>query len=475
MNRAKSSEPNPNTSASCIAIILAAGKSTRMRSNIPKPLHPICGKPLSRHVIDTCKEAGVDRTVLIVGYQAEAVRNGIGEDVEYVLQTEQRGSGDAARCAEELLKDYKGDVLVIAGDAPLITVKTLRGLIDHHRKSRAAATMVTAILPDPTNYGRIIRDSNKRVTGIVEQKDGTPDQLSICECNPSIYCFQSPKLFEALREIQPNNNQGEYYLTDVIGVLARKGEIVETIQTDDIIEIMGVNNRVELAEAGRLLRERILRRHMLDGVTIVDPANTYIDKDVRIGQDTVIEPGSMILGCSVVGEKCTIGPNTKIVDSSIGDETLIHYSLVSNSKIHNHVKIGPFSNIRPNCEIMDHVKVGDYVEIKNSTLHESVSASHLTYLGDSEIGEATNIGAGTVTCNYDGVRKHRTVIGDHCFIGTHSTLIAPITIGSGAFIAAASPVNEDIPEDALAIARCRPVVKRDWAKKRRETYFKNKP
>lgn len=394
--------------------------------------------------------------------------------MEYALQKEQRGSGDAVRAAEELLKDYNGDVVVIAGDVPLITEKTIRSLIDHHRKSKAAATMVTVMLPDPTNYGRILRDTSKRVTGIVEQKDGTPEQLSIRECNPSIYCFQSPKLFKALAEIQPNNNQGEYYLTDVIGVLVSNGELVETIHTDDIVEIMGVNNRVELAEAGRLLRERILRRHMLDGVTIVDPVTTYIDMDVKIGQDTVIEPGSMILGGTVVGERCTIGPNTKILNSSIGDDTLIHYSLVTSSIIHNHVKIGPFSNIRPNCELMDKVKVGDYVEIKNSTLHESVSASHLTYLGDAEIGASTNIGAGTVTCNYDGVRKHRTVIGEHCFIGTHSTLIAPITIGSGAFIAAASPVNEDIPEDSLAIARCRPVVKHNWAKKRRETYFKDK-
>jgi bifunctional UDP-N-acetylglucosamine pyrophosphorylase / glucosamine-1-phosphate N-acetyltransferase len=470
--------PSPSTTEragrpDCAAVILAAGKSTRMKSRLPKPLHPLCGLPLSRHVVEACRAAGVFRTVVVIGHEADAVRLGLGDDLEYALQEQQRGTGDAARAAENALSGFDGTVLVLAGDVPLLRTETLQRMIEHHRATGASATLLTAFLDDPTGYGRIVRKADGTVARIVEHKDATAEERAIKEWNPSIYCFQTRDLFAALRDVQPNNVQGEYYLTDVIGLLAAGGRRVEAVSTDDPREVLGVNSRVDLAEVGRILRERILIDLMLSGVTITDPVSTYVDAGVTVGQDTTIEPQTYLHTGTTIGEDCRIGPMTRIVNSRIGTRTRVIASQIVDCEVGSEVQIGPFANLRPGCRLADKVKIGDFVELKNATLGEKVSASHLSYVGDAEVGAGTNIGAGVVTCNYDGVRKHRTTIGKGVFIGTNATLIAPVTIGDGAYVAAGSPINEDIPEDALVIARSRPTVKPDWAKRRRETYKKD--
>jgi bifunctional UDP-N-acetylglucosamine pyrophosphorylase/glucosamine-1-phosphate N-acetyltransferase len=455
-------------SSECAALILAAGKSTRMRSRLPKPLHPLCGIPLTRHVIRACRLAGIARVVVVVGHEAEAVKAGLGDDVEYVFQKEQRGSGDAVRACYPLLKDYRGMTLVLAGDVPLLRPETLSTLIQHQKETGAAASLLTAFLDDATGYGRIVRGSDGSVEKIVEHRDATPEERAIKEWNPSIYCFQSQSLFAALQEVRSDNTQGEFYLTDVIGILRQHSQRVEAIPLPDSSEALGVNTRVELANVAAILRQRILHRLMLSGVTITDPATTYVDLDVQVGQDTTLEPQTFLHGQTVIGEGCTIGPFTRICDSLIGDNSVVVSSQIVRSQIGNGVRIGPFANVRPGCKLADHVKIGDFVELKNATLAERVSASHLSYIGDAEVGEETNIGAGVVTCNYDGIQKHRTIIGKRAFIGTHTTLIAPVSVGDGAFIAAGSPINQDVPEDSLAIAREKMSIKPDWAKRWRE-------
>jgi bifunctional UDP-N-acetylglucosamine pyrophosphorylase/glucosamine-1-phosphate N-acetyltransferase len=357
---------------------------------------------------------------------------------------------------------------VLAGDVPLLRAETVKRLLDHHHATKASATLLTAFLEDATGYGRIVRQPDGTVARIVEHRDATPEERAIGEWNPSIYCFEASELFDSLQHIQPNNVQGEYYLTDVIGLLVEQGKRVEAVSTEDADEVRGVNNRVELAEVGRILRERILRDLMLSGVSITDPAATYVDVGVQVGQDTTLEPQTFLYSGTIIGEGCKIGPFTRISNSRVGNDTTILASQVFNSEVGSHVKIGPYSNIRPGCRIADGVKIGDFVEIKNAALGEKVSASHLAYIGDAEVGAGTNIGAGVITCNYDGMNKHRTVIGERAFIGTNSTLIAPVTIGDGAFVAAASSITQDVPADALAMARSRQENKPDWARQWRE-------
>lgn len=452
----------------CAAVILAAGKSTRMRSRLPKPLHPLCGLPLTAHVVRACRAAGVARCVVVVGHEAETVQKGLGDGLEYALQPEQRGSGDAAQAAEPLLRGFTGTVLVLAGDVPLLRPSTLALLLEHHRATRAAATLLTAFLDDATGYGRIVRNPDGSVARIVEHRDATPEERAIREWNPSLYCFDAPALFAALRDIRPDNAQGEYYLTDIIGILAGQDRRIEAVPMDDAREALGVNTRVEMADAARLLRRRLLADLMLSGVTVTDPDATYVDVDVTVGQDTILEPQTFLLRGASVGEGCVIGPYTRIVNSRIGNETTVLASQVVDCEIGNGAWIGPFANLRPGCRLADRVKIGDFVELKSAVLGEKVSASHLAYVGDAEVGAGTTIGAGVVTCNYDGYRKHRTIIGKNAFIGTHATLIAPITIGEGAFVAAGSPLDQDVPGDALAIARTRPTIKPEWARRRRE-------
>lgn len=445
------------------AIILAAGKSTRMRSKLPKPLHPLCGLPLTGHVMRACRGAGVQRLVLVIGHEAEAVRARLGEELEYAYQETPLGTGHAVLSAHSLFQGRTGTILVLAGDVPLLPEATIRRLLEHHVRSNAAATMLTACLDDPTGYGRVIRDETGGVTGIVEHRDATPDQREIKEWNPSIYAFKSSALWSALSRIQPTNDQKELYLTDVIGILHSDGGRIEAVPADSADDVLGVNNRVELAAAAAILRRRVLTEHMLAGVSITDPNNTYIDVGVVIGMDTTVEPGCSLYAGTTIGEDCVIGPMARISRSTIGNRCKIWASQVVESRIESDVSVGPFANLRPGTQLADRVKIGDFVETKNAWFGPAAQASHLSYIGDAEVGAGTNIGAGTITCNYDGYRKHRTVIGRNAFVGSHSTLVAPVVIGDGAFIAAGSAVTVSVPADAMAIARSRTTLKEGWA------------
>ncbi len=465
-----STETNPG---SC-AVILAAGKSTRMRSDLPKPLHPVCGLPLTAHVIRACREAGVGRVIVVVGHEAARVRAGLGDEVEYVLQAEQLGSGHAAMCAEEALRDFSGSVLIVAGDVPLVKPETLRRLIAAAAQGDRSGAMLTAWLKDPTGYGRVICDDRGNVLRIVEHRDASPEERAIKVWNPSIYCLKAAGLFEMLHRIGSDNAQGELYLTDVVGLASAAGRPIAAVPVEDAREVLGVNTRVELAEVARHMRMRVLERLMLAGVTVVDPAATYVDVDVEVGRDTVIEPQTHLLGDTTVGERCTIGPMAVVQNMRVGDDTTVVQSRVCDGAIGSRVRIGPFANIRPGCVIRDGAKIGDFVELKNADIGEGVAASHLSYIGDADVGPGTNVGAGTITCNYDGYHKHRTVIGARAFIGSHTTLVAPVRVGDGAMTAAGTVVTEDVEPDSMAIARARQTNREGWAARWRAAHERHR-
>ena len=462
------SEPSPPQARRVAALILAAGKSTRMKSARPKALHALLGQPLLRWAVDAAQGAGAVRTVLVVGHQAALVQEAMGPELEYVLQAEQKGTGHAVQMAESLLRDWDGPLLVLPGDAPLLSDSLLEALLAHHTHSGAAATLLTAVLDDAGAYGRIVRDADTgRVRAIVEARDASPDQLLIREIGTSVYAFDPAALFDALAQITPQNAQGEYYLTDAVAYLATQGRIVEALVSPDADVVRGVNTRPELVELRALMQARIHHAHGLAGVTILDPLTTYIDAGVKIGLDTTIHPFTLLSGVTDIGQNCEIGPGARISDSRLGDGVSVRDSHVTASEVGDDCRIGPFANLRPGTVLGRAVKLGDFVETKNATLGDGVSAGHLSYLGDAEIGARTNIGAGTITCNYDGENKHRTVIGADAFIGTHSTLVAPVTLGEGAWTAAGSAITENIPAGALGIGRARQVNKEGWARAKR--------
>jgi bifunctional UDP-N-acetylglucosamine pyrophosphorylase/glucosamine-1-phosphate N-acetyltransferase len=454
-------------SSNLVAIVLAAGKGTRMKSRLPKAAHPVCGKPMARYPVDAARAVGAQRVVVVVGHEADAVRAAVGDDVDYALQAEQRGTGHAVMQAERALREAD-DVLVLNGDLTLVTSQELCALLERHRETGAAATLLTAVLDDPASYGRIVRWPDGSVERLVERRDATPEEVAIQEINVGLYCFRARELQDSLTRLQPNNDQGEYYLTDVIGLMVADGGRVEAVVTPDPQCALGINDRVDLAVAAKIQRQRILRRLMLSGVTIIDPATTYVDETVVIGQDTTLHPMTTLQGRTVIGADCQIGPSARLIDATLADRVSVHSSVVAGSSIGDGSRIGPFANVRPGCTLGREVKVGDFVELKNSVLEDRVSAGHLTYLGDADVAERTNIGAGTITCNYDGRKKYRTVIGKKAFIGTHATLVAPVTVGDGAYVAAHSVITEDVPADALAIARARQTVKEGWAARKRE-------
>lgn len=450
-----------------VGIVLAAGKGTRMNSRLPKAAHRLCGRPLARFAVELCREAGCARVIAVVGHGADAVINAVGEDVEYVTQEPQLGTGHAVQQAAPLLERFAGVVLVINGDVPLITPETLAALLARHRETGAAATLLTAVLEDPASYGRIVRGSDGGVARIVEKKDAPPEIAAVREVNAGVYCFAAPLLLRSIFELDRNNEQGEYYLTDVIGRFVAEGRRVEACVTDDPHVMQGVNDRVELARAAAVLRARINRRWMLEGVTLVDPETTYIDVDVTLGPDTILHPMTFLEGRTRVGEGCEIGPGTLLRDCTVGNGVTIVSSRVIEAEIGDETRIGPYAHLRPGCWLGRRVKVGNFVELKNVRADERASMAHLSYVGDAEVGERANIGAGTITCNYDGRRKHRTTIGAGAFVGSNSTLIAPVEIGEGAYIAAASPINQNVPPDALAVARSRQTNKEGWAARKR--------
>ncbi|EAZ84073.1 UDP-N-acetylglucosamine pyrophosphorylase (N-acetylglucosamine-1-phosphate uridyltransferase) [Bacillus sp. B14905] len=447
------------------AVILAAGQGTRMKSKLYKVLHPVCGKPMVQHVVDHIQTLDVNRIVTVVGHGAEKVQHQLGDKSEYVLQAEQLGTAHAVQQAEGILGNEEGTTLVVCGDTPLIRPETMQALFEHHQAKNAKATILTAIAENPTGYGRILRSENGQVEQIVEQKDASAAQQLVKEINTGTYCFDNKLLFETLKLVKNDNAQGEYYLPDVIEILQKQGDIVEAYVTDDFEETLGVNDRVALSQAETLMRARINEKHMRNGVTIIHPETTYISAESVIGSDTVIQPGCMIEGATVIGEDCNIGPNTQIADSRIGDRTTVHSSVVRESAIAEDVAVGPFAHIRPLSDIGSHVKIGNFVEVKKSKLGNDTKVSHLSYIGDAEIGSNVNVGCGSITVNYDGKNKYKTIIEDDVFVGCNTNLVAPVKVGKGSFIAAGSTITKEVPEDALAIARARQENKPNYVSK----------
>lgn len=448
------------------AIILAAGEGKRMKSSTPKVLHKICGKEMVNVVIDTVKEAKVNDINVIIGRGADKVKDATtNRTVNYSLQDKQLGTGHAVMCAKEFLKGKKGTVAIFTGDAPLITKSTVENLLDFHGNKNYKATILTSIVDNPYGYGRVLRESNQDVCKIVEHKDCTEEEMKINEINAGMYCFDIESLLNSLDKLDNNNSQGEYYLPDVIGILKNEGEKIGALPIP-FEETMGINSRVQLSEAEKVMRKRINQIHMDNGVTLIDPDCTYIDIDVEIGNDTIIYPGNVIQGKTVIGENCTIHSNSRIKDSIIDKNVTIQCSTILESKIGEGTTVGPFAYVRPESVIGKSARIGDFVEIKKSTIGDETKVSHLTYIGDAEIGSKCNFGCGTVVVNYDGQKKHKTVIGDNAFIGCNTNLVAPVKVNNNTYIAAGSTITDEVPEGALAIARCKQVNKEGWLEKK---------
>lgn len=447
------------------AVILAAGKGTRMKSKLYKVLHQVCGKPMIRHVVDEIGQARFSKVFVIVGHGAEDVRSCIGDDADCILQKEQLGTAHAVLQASEQLGGLDGTTIVLYGDTPLITHETVEKLIDFQEKEHAAAAVLTARLEDPAGYGRVIRSATGSLEKIVEDKDATDEEKKVKEINTGIYSFNNRLLFKLLGKVSNNNAQGEYYLPDVIGLLVKASEKVLAYPTEQFEETVGVNDRVQLAAAEKYMRMRINSKHMEQGVTLIDPETTYLSAECSIGGDTIIYPGTVIKGDTNIGSGCTIGPHTEIANCTIGSDTQIDQSVLEDSWIGDEVQIGPFAHIRPLSRIHNQAKIGNFVEVKKSEIGERSKASHLTYLGDATLGADVNMGCGTITVNYDGKNKFATIIGDGAFIGCNANLVAPVTIGTGAFVAAGSTITESVNADALAIARSRQTNKENYALK----------
>lgn len=448
-----------------MAIILAAGQGKRMKSKLYKVLHPVCGKPMVGHVLDTVGQAGVTRNIVVVGHGAEAVKSYLGSAADYVLQEQQLGTGHAVKMAKDMLGKEEGTTIVICGDTPLVTKETLEGLMELHESRGAAATVLTAHMDNPAGYGRVIRSNEGSVTKIVEQKDCSPEEDAVQEINTGTYCFDNAKLFAALDKVTNNNAQQEYYLTDVIGIFREAGETIEAYMTNDAAESIGVNDRVALSEAEGFMRQRLVRKHMLNGVTIIDPSSTYIGADVTIGSGTVLYPGTMLKGNTVIGEGSVIGPNTDIEDSTIGDNVTVKHSVLSKAEVGNGSSVGPFAYLRPASKLGEDVKIGDFVEIKNATIDNGSKVSHLSYIGDATVGKNVNIGCGAITVNYDGYNKSVTEIEDDAFVGSNVNLIAPVKVGKGAYVVAGSTITHSVSDNDLAIARVRQENKPGYADK----------
>lgn len=450
------------------AVVLAAGKGTRMKSKKHKVLHPICGKPIVKHIFDRLRELKTDQTICIIGYQGETLRTALQEEeVLLVEQKEQLGTAHAILQAESVLAEKEGTTLVMNGDHPLFTRETLHHLVTAHQESGAAATVLTACLDDPSGYGRVIRTEEGSVERIVEHKDATKEERLINEINTGTFCFDNQKLFSAIHKVRNDNAQGEYYLPDVLSILIEQGDHVGAVQLADPGEAMGVNDRNQLAQADAYMRRSILRRHMENGVTIVDPHHTYIEPDVEIGMDTVIYPGTYLRGACRIGEDCEIGPDADLTDMVIGDGVNIRYTVASESQIDEQVKVGPYVYIRPQSHLGSHAKIGCFVDLKKANIGAGSKISHLAYVGDARVGKNVNISCGVVTVNYDGQRKHQTIIEDDAFIGCNVNLVAPVTVKREAYIAAGSTITDDVPGKALAIARQRQTNKPDYVDKLR--------
>ena len=449
------------------SVILAAGMGTRMKSKMPKVLHKVCGKPLSKWVIDASKAAGADKVCAVVGHKAETVKEVLGDVCEFALQAEQKGTGHAVMQAIDVIKNSKGEVVILNGDTPLITAETINKAIEYHKNNGNQATVITAILDDATGYGRIVRDNDGSVLKIVEQKDASEEEKKINEVNSGMYVFDAQSLVYALDKITPNNAQGEYYLTDTLEILLSAGKKIGGYAISDNDEIRGINDRVQLNEAENIMQKRINEYHMRNGVTMRNPESVYIEDGVEIGNDTEICQNVTIKSGTKIGSDCVIGSGSMLDGAVIHDGVDVLSSVILESEVDEGTHVGPFAYIRPNCHVGKEVKVGDFVELKNSNIDDGTKISHLTYIGDSDVGKRVNFGCGTVTCNYDGKKKYRTTIGDDCFVGCNTNFVSPINVGDGVYIAAGSTITEDIPENSLYIARARQVNKEGWKDKRK--------
>lgn len=453
------------------SVILAAGMGTRMKSKMPKVLHKVCGKPLSKWVIDASEAAGADKVCAVVGHKAETVKEVLGDVCEFALQAEQKGTGHAVMQAIDVIKNSKGEVVILNGDTPLITAETINKAIEYHKNNGNQATVITAILDDATGYGRIVRDNDGSVLKIVEQKDASEEEKKINEVNSGMYVFDAQSLVYALDKITPNNAQGEYYLTDTLEILLSAGKKIGGYAISDNDEIRGINDRVQLNEAEKIMQKRINEYHMRNGVTMRNPESVYIEDGVEIGNDTEICQNVTIKSGTKIGSDCVIGSGSMLDRAVIHDGVDVLSSVILESEVDEGTHVGPFAYIRPNCHVGKEVKVGDFVELKNSNIDDGTKISHLTYIGDSDVGKRVNFGCGTVTCNYDGKKKYRTTIGDDCFVGCNTNFVSPINVGDGVYIAAGSTITEDIPENSLSIARARQVNKEGWKDKRKQYEF----
>ncbi|NLM35761.1 MAG: bifunctional UDP-N-acetylglucosamine diphosphorylase/glucosamine-1-phosphate N-acetyltransferase GlmU [Clostridiales bacterium] len=447
------------------AVILAAGEGKRMKSLKPKVLHKVCGKEMVNHVIDTMRAADLEEVNVIVGKGAEEVKAETeSRKVFYSLQDKQLGTGHAMMCARDFLQGKQGVVAVFTGDAPLIREETVRELINYQQEGKYSAVILTSIVDNPKGYGRVIREGNS-VGRIVEDKDCNEEELKVKEINAGMYAFDIEDLLASLDKLTNNNAQGEYYLTDVIGILKKEGKAVGALVID-FEETLGVNSRVELAQAEKIMRERINYKHMTNGVTIIDPANTYIDSDVEIEKDVLIYPGNVLQGKTVIKSGVVLYPNNRIEDSVIEQGAIIQSSVILESVIGENTTVGPYAYIRPESVIGKEVRIGDFVEIKKSTIGDNTKVSHLTYIGDAEVGSNCNFGCGTVVVNYDGKKKHKTKIGNNVFIGCNTNLVSPVELEDNTYTAAGSTITEDVPEGSLAIARAKQINKEGWVNRR---------
>jgi bifunctional UDP-N-acetylglucosamine pyrophosphorylase/glucosamine-1-phosphate N-acetyltransferase len=451
---------------SATALILAAGEGTRMFSEIPKVAHRVLGVPMVELVAEAARDAGCERVVAITGHQAELVEALI-PGVECVQQDRRLGTGHAVMCARDALAGIGGSLVVLSGDTPLMTPETIAGLIALREANGSVATLLTAHLSDPTGYGRIVRGRDGQVEAIVEEKDCSPTQRAIEEVNTGTYCFDGAVLFAHLDRLTTSNAQGEYYLTDIVALFNAEGMVVSAMATDDPLETLGVNTRVQLAEATRVLQARVNRRHMLAGVTMTDPGLVWVSPHVTIGRDVEILPMTFLVGATTVGNGAVLGPNTRVTDSHVAEGAVVDSSVVVSASVGPRASVGPAAYLRPGTVLEAGAKAGTSVEIKNSTVGEGSKVPHLSYIGDATIGRGVNVGAGTITCNYDGVSKHRTVVGDGAFIGSDTMLVAPVTIGEGAITGAGSAISRDVPADALGIERAEQRTVEGWAARKR--------